>query len=85
MFTLWTQGLSDEDKEQFTRNIRAAQPVIKRLLEVAQDNLAVSESKSKDRAAYDKASWPYYQSDLLGEQRAYSKVIKLLENIKTEG
>lgn len=85
MFTSWTKGLDEGAKEQFILNVRAAQPAIRRILEVAQEHLEVSENLSKSRDVYDKASWPYFQADLLGEQRAYNKLIKLIENLKTEG
>jgi len=82
MYTTWTKGLSEQHKKDIVSNIRASQPFIKRAVEVIEDKLAVSEQLMTSRDSYDKASWPYFQADLLGEQRAYRKILDLLNNVK---
>jgi outer membrane phospholipase A len=85
MYSVWTKGAStDKEKNEFRLQVASAQPVIKRLLELAESEYRSSVQTMNDRGAYDSQSWPFLQADLLGEQRAYRKLIKLLENILIE-
>ena len=82
MYTSWAKGLTEQQKNDLQLNIRASQPFIKRVLEILEGRLAACEQLGLSRDSYDKASWPYFQADLLGEQRAYRKIIDLFNNIK---
>lgn len=81
MYTLWTKGLSDKEKEQWTVDVLAAQPVLKKLHKVLKDTYDASEKAMRSKNNYETASWAYLQADLLGEQRSYKKTLNLLENI----
>ena len=84
MYTRWTKGLTDQQKQDWYAQVKAAQPVLKKLSEIFQEDLNTSLSRLKNRDHYDKASWPYFVSDLLGEQRAYEKSMILINNLIEE-
>lgn len=81
MYTRWTKNLSDQDKKQWIADVQAAQPTLKEVVKLLKEDLKSSSIRLKERDSYDKASWPFYVSDLLGEQRAFEKAIKLIENL----
>lgn len=81
MYTLWTKGLSDKEKEQWTVDVLAAQPVLKKLCKIMKETHEASEKAMRSKNNYELGSWPYFQADLLGEQRSYKKTLNLLENL----
>lgn len=84
MYSKWFSHLPKNRKNEFTSQVLASQPVIKRLAEIIVDCLEESRELMKSKDNYSKSSWPYLQADLLGEQRAYERVYKLLDNILTK-
>lgn len=68
----------------FVTQALASQPVLKRLSSLLEDGLQETLINMKDKENFNKASWPYFQASLLGEQRVYEKVLKLINNITTK-
>ncbi len=80
MYTRWTKGLPKDKHAEFAMQVSAATPVLKRLLGILEEELAASE-KSQLEKNYQDAAWAYSQADSIGEQRAYTKALKLINNL----
>ena len=83
MYSSWTKGLKDKDKQQFISEVLASQSFIGRFLDRLEKDLEASK-KSQVVRDYDTPSWALKQADFIGEQRAYIKIIDLLNNLKSE-
>ena len=81
MFTKWTAHLPKEKQTEFKMAVSGAQPVLRRLHKLIEEENKSSHNKMLEPEAYHTASWAYAQADSLGEQRAYQRVLKLLDNI----
>lgn len=79
MNTKWLAGLSDQEKKDLKASIVAAYPAFKRLHKLLEDKMESVETTRLGRDKYDKSSWPYFQADCNGYQRAISEIIKLIE------
>lgn len=82
MYLKWAK--TEEEKKTFVGQALAAQPFIKKLINILEKDYDALEEQRVSREQYDKSSWPFYQADKIGEQRAYKKIIKLLNNILSE-
>lgn len=82
MYTFWTKGLTEKEEQEFKHLVSASSRVLDKLIDVVKDqDLKVTESRLK-REKYDSPCWPYFQADCVGEQRAYKKILQLLENLR---
>ena len=84
MYTTWTSHLFKDQKHEFSINVSAAQPVIRRTRDILQRKLDASITEMQSKDTYSGAAWPYHQADLLGEQRAYRTILDLIQNITIE-
>ena len=84
MYTRTTKNLSEDKKKEFAIQVIASQPVLKRFKEIVEEDLKFSENNSLDKENYKNAAWPYMQADSVGQQRAYRKIIKLIDNLYNE-
>jgi len=84
MFTRWTKDVTKDNRSEWVAQVGSAIPVMKKLVELLEEDLNASEIAMKKKAAYNNPSWPYYHADLLGEQRAYNKAILLIKNLYGE-
>jgi len=75
----WQAGLTDQEKIDLKASMLAAIPAFKRLTGLLEDKLEEVRTSQLKRGTYDKSSWPYFQSDCLGYQRAVTEMIKLIE------
>ena len=80
MFTKWNAHLPAKDKDSFIVSAKAAQTVLRRLKDLIDEEIE-SSIKEQGKKDYTEAAWAYSQADSIGEQRAYKKVLKLVENI----
>ncbi len=80
MYTRWTKNLPKERHNEFAMQVSAASPVLKRLLEILEEELAASK-KAQLEKDYESSAWAYSQADSIGEQRAYTKAVKLINNL----
>ena len=79
MNSKWLSGLSDQEKQDLKASIQAALPAFKRLHKLLEDKMDSVETTRLGRDKYDKSSWPYFQSDCNGYQRAIREIQKLIE------
>lgn len=78
LFTRWTKHLPKEKHDEFRKTILAYRVVLERLKELLEEDLAASKRIQNSRESYKNPSWPMFQADCIGEQRALEKVIKLI-------
>ena len=74
MQEIWFNGIKKEDREKVRQDIALAHNAFKRLSGILRSKL--KENLVQD---YDKASWPFYQADTNGYNRALTEVLKLME------
>lgn len=78
MKTVWTINLSEQQQEE-VRKEYASSPVLReRLNRILSDKLETARTAARSRIKYESASWPYYQADMIGYERAISEVISLI-------
>ena len=75
----WLKGVNEKDKEELKQSILLASIPLNRLKEIIKEFLEVSTKESRKADKYELPAWSEYQADKIGEQRAYEKIIKLLE------
>ena len=78
LFTRWTKHLNKDKHDEFRKSILAARPVLKRLKELLEEDLAASKKEQSSKVRYQDSSWPMFQADCIGEQRALEKTIRLI-------
>jgi len=84
MYTRWTTGLTEQQKKDFSAQVVAAHPAMKKLVELIEEELKIAEKTIEDKENYTKAAWPYLQADQIGERRAYKKIVRLVRNLYNE-
>jgi predicted Abi (CAAX) family protease len=80
----WTSNLKDEAEiEEFKRLLQASKnsAVLRRLLEIVQEEQKNSAEAALKGSNYDSPSWAYGQADSIGYQRALKNVERLLQGI----
>lgn len=78
MITAWTDGLSTEDADKLTKQIRSSQAVLDRIIELMdRDENALSRREIKS-SIYDTPGWDYKQADANGYRRCLQEYRKLL-------
>jgi hypothetical protein len=78
--TRWIKNLSDtQQKKEFLSKLIASRDVLKRLQQLLQDDISAANKKSLAKEGYETNNWAYHQADLIGEMRAYTKIIKMID------
>ena len=72
MQAIWFSGKGT--KEDVKQDVASAYRAFERLSDILIKRLKVN--KTTD---YDKSSWPFFQADVLGYNRALTEVLKLIE------
>lgn len=67
-----------EQKKEVMAQILAAKPALDLLRKILEAEMLSKKKVSRTKEAYEMASWPYMQADMIGEERAYLSVLKLL-------
>ena len=81
MYSRWTQHLStEEEKENFRREVRSAKSVLDRLNKMVEEDLEALERSEMNPKAYEQASWPYHQAHKNGIKQ-YAVQMKTLTNL----
>lgn len=75
--TMWTRGLSEQEKTDLLINLANGKKVLDKLKLICYNMLQESENVTKDD--YDSPSWAYKAADRQGYRRALLKVIELCE------
>lgn len=79
MKTLWLKGAkTPEAKKERKAIIVAANPALKLLKEILEDELNNLEDNELKSDVYNASNWAYLQADINGAKRTYRKVIDLL-------
>jgi hypothetical protein len=75
MQEIWFNGTNGakEDREKVKQDLALADKAFKRMKEIL-----VKKRKSNTSTDYDKASWPFYQADNNGYNRALQEVLNLI-------
>ncbi len=77
MQEIWYKGVHSSDqqgRERVKREYGAARHSFTRLIALLESK--IKETVPKD---YDKASWPYFQADSIGYNRALTEVLNLIK------
>lgn len=69
-----TKEERDKEKEYIVHNKR----LLDKIAGVMNDKLNSSVSKMRGECSYDKPSWPQYQADQLGYQRALAEMLAIV-------
>ncbi len=79
MITAWTKHLkTDEDKEKFTKSLKAARHVLDRLQALLDEEKAGLESAEISPKIYEAPNWDYKQAHTNGFKAALRMVSKLI-------
>lgn len=79
MKTRILNGLEADLSETIEREFKTSHYLRKRLVELLNKDITSVQESMLNETAYNKASWPYFQADKLGEVKALQKLISLLE------
>jgi hypothetical protein len=77
----WTKGLNKKDSQEMKMALQAAKPVLNRLQLIINQDLSQVKKETQAKEGYSNAAWPYYQADLIGNQRALDRILKLLDGL----
>jgi len=81
---LWTKDLKlDEDKERFKESLVQSKHVFKVLNQIIDNFIEQNDKDRLKKDVYSRPNWALEQADLVGETRAYKKVLELLKNSLT--
>lgn len=78
MQTRWTKGLDKQEETDLRAQLVAATGVLKRLGVLLEEDLQRSHKTQESVELYNSPSWAYHQADSIGEQRAYKKILRLI-------
>lgn len=84
MKTTWVAGLSPQEKEEITLAFQASGRFRERLNTLLLDKVEGSRKEARNVEGYEKASWPYFQADKMGYERALFEVISLISSKSAE-
>lgn len=76
----WIKGLNDERQIQVRSDFVGAASIRKRLEELLNDKIKVSQSTSRSKENYNISNWAYLQADNIGYERALIEVISLISD-----
>lgn len=77
----WTSHVATDSikKEEFANHVKAAAPVLDRLIEILTKDLEASRCEQKKIDLYDCPNWQLMQADCNATQRTLEKIIKLIK------
>ena len=84
MKTSLIAGLDENGAEEVRAEFRHSGRLRERLIGVLNDKKASYRSEILSKTSYEKASWPDFQADAIGFERAIDEVISLLMSKKDE-
>jgi hypothetical protein len=80
MKTVWTKGLDAEKEKEMLREFKEATLLRKRLSSILNEKVKAKHSESRSKDGYANPSWPYFQADAIGYERALEEIISILED-----
>ncbi len=76
----WTKHLkTEEEKEQFQRQLIGAKPVLNRLAALLKEKEADLDRSDKSLASYDNPNWSYRQAHKNGYSSSVSNTLNLID------
>lgn len=78
MKTVWTNGLTPEQKTEIKKDFVGSVILRKRLQKILEDRMEGSRRASISKDSYENANWAYLQADARGYERAISEIISLI-------
>lgn len=80
----WLKDLKNtKDKDKFKEVLLHSQGLFKTIIKIIEENIKQNNKDRLKKDMYSSPNWHLEQADLVGETRAYEKVIKLLRNSLT--
>lgn len=77
--TLLTKGLTDIEKKQIEEFFNSNQLVLEQITKTLKEKLESSINEQRSKQLFTSNSWPYFQADSNGYQRAISEILTLLQ------
>ena len=77
MKTSLTKGLDAQEKKEVEQEFASSFHFRRQVVAHLNDKIQSIQRAMRDLEGYDKASWPMYQADRLGQIRAYEEIISL--------
>ena len=78
MKTVWTLNLPEHKQEEIRKEYASSPVLRERLHKLLLDKQETARVGARSKIKYESASWPYYQADAIGYERAISEVISLI-------
>lgn len=84
MKTVWTSGLTLEQKKEMTSAFTSAGLLRERLSGILEDKIETNRNGVVSKTSYDNPNWAYLQADAVGYERAIKEIISLLLSKKDQ-
>lgn len=84
MKTEWTSGLKPDAKKEIVEDFNSVPALRARLIDILEKKIRSNASSRTSTDAYALPSWPMFQADGVGYERALRQVISLLESKSVE-
>jgi hypothetical protein len=78
MKTVWTNGLTPEEKTELKKDFVGSVILRRRLKKLLEDKENASRKASISKEGYENPNWAYLQADARGYERAISEIISLI-------
>lgn len=84
MKTTWTAGLKPDAKKEIVEDFNSVPALRARLISILEKKIRSNGTEKQKPENYALASWPMFQADGIGYERALREVINLLESDSVE-
>ena len=84
MKTVWTKGLSVQDKHEIEAGFAACAQVRQRLETLINEKVKTKRKEVVGVDAYQSPAWAYLQADAIGYERAMKEIISLISSSSVE-
>lgn len=78
MKTVWTAGLDKQEAAEIIAAFNASGRLRERLATMLRSRIDAKRKDVISTTSYEKASWPLYQADAIGYERAVEEIISLI-------
>lgn len=72
------RGVKREEAENYKQYLIHNKELLDRVVGILKNKLQTSVNDMRSQVAYDKSTWPFYQADQLGYQRALAEMVSIL-------
>lgn len=81
--TQWISHLKDsKERADFEGYVRNSVSLFERLKEIIDNKIDTARKEGLSSKSYDKPSWPMYQADKVGYERALREILELIDLTK---